>query len=204
MTVVLRRHGQGWLPLILLTLVLTGCGGESSLSDNSTNDPRGQQASQTNGAGNRYTEVGEPGEDPLQSQLVDANPTAEATPESAVENPIFADPIRVSEDADPNIRDPEITDPEPDPVADRPVLQWDSPMTRVDGSKLFPGEISGYRVYYRLRHQDDYQSLVVDGPGSTRLELDEFRSGAYEFSVTAIDNDGLESRHSEPVPVDII
>lgn len=163
----------------------------------------------------------------------DATPSNQvAQPGEVIENPIFADPIPVPvpEDAQPDPviaddgentsqgdagtdDDQEVAAPEPEaepepeqpePVAQRPTLQWDSPLTRVDGSKLYPGEISGYRVYYRLRHLDEFQSLEVEGPDSDSLKLDNFEPGAYEFAVSTIDVDGLESRRSDPVTIDLI
>lgn len=150
-----------------------------------------------------------------------------AQPGTVIENPIFADPIAtpVPDDAQPNTTpkddgvataddspatgdEPRTGRSEPEPeqpeVATRPTLRWNSPMTRVDGSKLYPGEISGYRIYFRLRHQSEFQSLVVEGPDADALVLDNFASGAYEFAVSTLDTEGLESRRSEPVSVDLI
>ena len=153
-----------------------------------------------------------------------------AQPGVVVENPIYAAPLPVpipddaeTDHADGDVDsgpqpddpdtgdDPEVAKPEPepepeepDPVAQRPTLQWDGPLTREDGSKLYPGEIRGYRVYYRLRHQDEFNSLVVEGPDANSLLLDDFKPGAYEFAVSTLDSNGLESQRSEPVPVDLI
>mgnify|MGYP001627852312 CR=1 FL=1 len=155
-----------------------------------------------------------------------------AQPGVVIENPIYAEPIAVpvpegegkkrgSDQADGDNRqprdkpaddnEPEVAKPkpepepeEPDPVAQRPTLQWDSPLTREDGSKLYPGEISGYRVYYRLRHKKEFASVVVDGPGEQSLTLDDFRPGAYEFAVSTLDVNGMESRRSDPISVDLI
>lgn len=85
-----------------------------------------------------------------------------------------------------------------------PVLEWSAPLTREDGSSLADGEIRGYQLYYRLRHQDEFQTLFVDSNEGTRLPLDGFDPGAYEFSITTVDTEGLESRRSDPVAVDII
>ncbi len=93
---------------------------------------------------------------------------------------------------------------ESDAVAERPSLRWDSPMTREDGSKLFPGEISGYKVYYKLLHQNKYKAIEVEGAHIDELALDNFSPGAYEFSVSTVDTNGIESRRSEPVQVDLI
>lgn len=155
-----------------------------------------------------------------------------AQPGVVIENPIFADPIPVpvpedarpesgsedsetgqaddgrTDEAEPEVAkpkpDPEPETEEPDPIAERPTLRWNSPLSREDGSKLYPGEIGGYRVYYRLRHQDEFKSVVIDGPDADSLELDSFEPGAYEFAVTTLDIDGLESRRSDPVKVDLI
>lgn len=93
---------------------------------------------------------------------------------------------------------------DPIQVPDRPTLSWDSPLTREDGSKLYPGEISGYKIYFRLRHEQAYQTVSLDGPETTSLSLDSFRQGAYEFAVSAVDHNGLESRRSDAIPVDLI
>jgi hypothetical protein len=85
-----------------------------------------------------------------------------------------------------------------------PVLEWSAPLTREDGSSLADGEIRGYQLYYRLRHQKDPRTLFIKHNEGTRLTLDEFDPGAYEFSITTVDTDGLESRRSEPVTVNII
>lgn len=83
-------------------------------------------------------------------------------------------------------------------------LRWNAPMTREDGSALAPGQIAGFRIYYRLRHQASYQVIRIDSPAVTRFSLDSFPAGAYEFSITTVDTEGLESRRSEPVAVDLI
>lgn len=93
---------------------------------------------------------------------------------------------------------------EPDPIAERPSLRWDSPMTREDGSKLYPGEISGYKVYYKLLHQKKYKAIDVEGAHIDQLALDNFSPGAYEFSVSTVDTNGIESQRSHPVQVDLI
>ncbi len=85
-----------------------------------------------------------------------------------------------------------------------PKLSWSAPATREDGSRLYPGEIQGYRLYYRLRHQASFRSITLPGANLTYFELDQLKPGAYEFSVTTIDNDGLESRQSGLVPVNVI
>ncbi|MGP4842851.1 fibronectin type III domain-containing protein [Marinobacter sp. 1Y8] len=85
-----------------------------------------------------------------------------------------------------------------------PSLSWVAPATRADGSKLYTGEIKGYRVYYKLRHEDSYQVIQLTDATKTQLRLADFKAGAYEFAVTTMDTDGLESPRSKAVSVNII
>lgn len=83
-------------------------------------------------------------------------------------------------------------------------LSWHAPLTREDGSALAPGQIAGFRIYYRLRHQDTFRIIDIENPTITRYALDAMAPGAYEFAITTVDTDGLESRRSTPVTVDLI
>lgn len=83
-------------------------------------------------------------------------------------------------------------------------LRWNAPLTREDGSALAPGQIAGFRIYYRLRHQDTFRVIEVSNPSVTRYSLASMAPGAYEFTITTVDVDGLESRRSEPVAVNLI
>ncbi len=83
-------------------------------------------------------------------------------------------------------------------------LQWLAPATRADGSKLYTGEIHGYKIYYKLRHQHVFRIIQVDDASSTHYPLKEFIPGVYEFSISTLDTEGLESQRSELVAVNII
>lgn len=83
-------------------------------------------------------------------------------------------------------------------------LQWNAPATRADGSKLYAGEIRGYRIYYKLRHRDAYSTINIEGASSTSYPLDGFTPGVYDFSVSTLDTEGLESQRSQVVSVNII
>lgn len=98
------------------------------------------------------------------------------------------------------------TEPEtiPEESDKPPTLNWTAPLTREDGSPLYVGEISGYRIYYRLRHQDKFQEIFLKGSDSTSYTLDSLAPGAYEFTITTLDDDGRESRRSDAVEVDLI
>lgn len=90
------------------------------------------------------------------------------------------------------------------PRASAPHLQWLAPATRADGSKLYAGEIRGYRIYYKLRHQEALRTIDIDDAGMTSYPLQGFNPGVYEFSVSTLDVEGLESQRSETVSVNII
>lgn len=83
-------------------------------------------------------------------------------------------------------------------------LSWNPPLTREDGSALSPGQIAGFRIYYRLRHQDSYSVIPIDDPSVTSFTLGDFSAGAYEFAITTVDVNGLESQRSDPVIADLI
>jgi hypothetical protein len=86
----------------------------------------------------------------------------------------------------------------------RPTLRWEAPATREDGSHLSASDIKEYRVYYRLRHQDRFKTISRPVSEGTAFALKQFKPGAYEFSVSTIDSEGLESRRSDGVNVNLI
>lgn len=92
--------------------------------------------------------------------------------------------------------------PSDDP--NRPTLSWTPPLTRQNGESLYLSDIQGYRVYYRLRHNNTFTLVQISGADHTQLLLDGFQPGAYEFSVSVVDTHGMESPRSEAVSVDLI
>ncbi|WP_150912262.1 fibronectin type III domain-containing protein [Marinobacter halotolerans] len=89
-------------------------------------------------------------------------------------------------------------------TSDRPTLRWEAPATREDGSRLYSSDIKEYRIYYRLRHHDTFKAIPLPVEKGTAFTLTRFKPGAYEFSVTAVDDQGRESRRSDGVAVDLI
>lgn len=94
-----------------------------------------------------------------------------------------------------------VAEPKPKPPK---ALSWSAPQTREDGSALKAGHIAGFRIYYRLRHANRFNVIPVDGPDRTSQPLTDLPPGAYEFAITTVDAEGLESRRSAPVLVDLI
>jgi len=92
----------------------------------------------------------------------------------------------------------------PPQTVNRPTLRWEAPATREDGSRLYSSDIKEYRVYYRLRYQEAFKAIALVASEGTAFALSQFKPGAYEFSVTVVDNDGRESQRSDRVSVDLI
>lgn len=84
-----------------------------------------------------------------------------------------------------------------------PTLNWGAPLTRVDGSKLYPGEIDGYRVYYRQDEESVFRSHRIDSPNETTWTPTTLESGTYTFAVSTVDTTGLESPRSETLRITI-
>ena len=72
-------------------------------------------------------------------------------------------------------------------------LEWEMPTHRENGVPLAPGEVQLYTVY-----EDGEPMVATSGMSSQVLRP---KSGCRKYTVTATDNDGLESRHSESVEV---
>ena len=83
-------------------------------------------------------------------------------------------------------------------------LQWNAPATRADGSKLYMGDIDGYKIYYKLKDQSRYTIITIHSAGETSFSLSGFRPGTYEFYVSTLDTEGLESQPSSTVTVSVI
>ena len=83
-------------------------------------------------------------------------------------------------------------------------LVWLAPLTRENGSSLAPGQISEYRIYYRLKYRESFEVITLKDAGITRYTLEAMPPGAYEFSITTVDVEGLESRRSDPVDINLI
>ncbi|WP_323752184.1 fibronectin type III domain-containing protein [Marinobacter sp.] len=83
-------------------------------------------------------------------------------------------------------------------------LVWSAPLTREDGSSLAPGQIAEYRIYYRLKYKDRFEVISVKDTDTTKYPLEAMPPGAYEFAITTVDVEGLESRRSESVEVNLI
>jgi hypothetical protein len=194
---------------LVAALILTGCQEDLGSSPAAFDDAPIVAEERLDSAVNSVRKtIGDPAAQP--SEPDDGTTGVDGSPVSVVEEqPVAGAPVTGGDAAGQDKEQVAITEPEetgersleePEP----PVLEWSAPLTREDGSSLADGEIRGYQLYYRLRHQEEFQTLFVKSDSGTRLPLEDFDPGAYEFSITTVDTDGLESRRSDPVAVDII
>lgn len=70
------------------------------------------------------------------------------------------------------------------------LLSWQPPTERVDGSTV---ELSGYRVYVGAAPGDWLAEIDLDNPGLTSYLVEGLAAGTWFFTVTAVDDTGLES-----------
>lgn len=77
-------------------------------------------------------------------------------------------------------------------------ISWAAPTSNADGSALNPGDVAGYRIYYRT--DGGAYSIPVTAAGaatSYTVTLMGVPAGRYFFAVTAYDIDGNESDYSQ-------
>lgn len=78
-------------------------------------------------------------------------------------------------------------------AADR--LSWDPPKERINGDPLAPEEISHYNLYCGGQITE-IPGLTPEGDYPLSLDTMLPDYGSYDCTLTAVDNDGLESDHS--------
>jgi hypothetical protein len=74
-------------------------------------------------------------------------------------------------------------------------LAWDAPIAKADGTNL--SGLAGYKLYHGTESRR--YTRAIDAALSTRLEVGGLAPGRHFFSVTAYDEAGNESAHSEEV-----
>ncbi|PVY76981.1 hypothetical protein C8D92_104214 [Tamilnaduibacter salinus] len=82
-------------------------------------------------------------------------------------------------------------------------LRWTPPGKRMDGSKLYPADIEGYRIRYRLKTEEQFRSVTVNNGSATEHTLT-LEAGVYIFTIATIDSLNQESRPSHPVTASVI
>jgi hypothetical protein len=76
-------------------------------------------------------------------------------------------------------------------------LEWEPPTDNSDGTPL--QDLSGYKIYYGNTSKKYSASIVVNNPGVTRYVVDTLPTGQYYFALTALNASGLESSMSDEV-----
>ena len=76
-------------------------------------------------------------------------------------------------------------------------LSWLAPTTNTDGAALT--DLSGYRIYYGMNHDDLTQTVQLTGVGLQTYVIDGLGSGTWYFAIKAVASPGVESALSDIV-----
>jgi len=74
------------------------------------------------------------------------------------------------------------------------VITWGIPSTRENGEDLLLSEIGGYEIQYRLTSANEFTTVVVDQPSSSKYTLDNLVPGEYEVKIATFDTNGVYSQ----------
>jgi hypothetical protein len=74
-------------------------------------------------------------------------------------------------------------------------LSWNPPTENADGSSLT--DLAGYRIYYGRNRDNLTQTVVLNNPGLTRYVLENLTPARWYFSMTSVNDDGVESARSQ-------
>lgn len=82
-------------------------------------------------------------------------------------------------------------------------LGWTAPVEREDGTPIVPSELSGFVIRYRLFGALDYETILINDPSTDEIILEELTPGVYEFSIAAIDTNGVYSAYSDSSSIEL-
>lgn len=82
-----------------------------------------------------------------------------------------------------------------------PLLTWEPPTVRLDGSPLHLSELRGYRILYGLSKQQLDRQVLINDPYTTQFKLSGLQGSTYFFAIQAIDEQDNESSLSEVIKV---
>jgi hypothetical protein len=77
-----------------------------------------------------------------------------------------------------------------DPSTGVASLQWERPLSKVDGSPI--DDLAGYRILYGRSADDLDRSVLISDPSQTSYEIDSLARGIWYFAVVAVNAGGLE------------
>jgi hypothetical protein len=76
-------------------------------------------------------------------------------------------------------------------AAGRVSLAWTPPLTNADGSTIT--DLAGYRIYYGRDAAELDELVVIDNPGISRWVIEGLQPATWHFTMTSINEAGLES-----------
>jgi len=74
-------------------------------------------------------------------------------------------------------------------------VSWTAPQRNSDGSVLT--DLAGHRIYWGKSPGNYPNSVRIDNPSVTRYVVENLETGTYEFTTTAVNSKGVESRFSD-------
>lgn len=81
-------------------------------------------------------------------------------------------------------------------------ISWQAPLLNEDSSQLT--DLSGFKIYYGESADDLDKVVTVNDPLQISCEIDGLSANrAYFFTVTAFNDSGLESQHSQMVEIQV-
>lgn len=135
-----------------------------------------------------------PNEEPAEQPPVEE--VAEEPVEEVIEEPVE----EVAEEPAEEVAEEPVEEPVSNPKAS---VSWAVPDSRQNGDTLYPYELSGYRLQYRVAGSgESYTTVEIESALTTETELN-LTVGSYEFRIAAIDSDGVSSGYSSIVRLDI-
>ena len=79
------------------------------------------------------------------------------------------------------------------------VLEWVAPQFRQDGAPLSLNDIASYKVYMGNDESDMNLVASVDDARTNSVEVPDLERGVYYISISAVDDNDLESPTSDPL-----
>jgi hypothetical protein len=74
-------------------------------------------------------------------------------------------------------------------------VSWNPPTTNADGSAIT--DLAGYRIYYGRAANDLEVTVRIDNPGTTRWVIENLSPATWYFSMTSVNDAGLESTRTQ-------
>jgi hypothetical protein len=82
-------------------------------------------------------------------------------------------------------------------------VEWTAPSQRENGDYLSISELKGYEIYYTTDISGKSAVINVKGGHTNKYDIDDLPADIYYFTMSAIDNEGLKSRMTDIIELDL-